>query len=72
MTQLLEKAFAKASELSAEEQDAIAELVLKEIESEKRWDEAFAGSPDLLSELADEALAEHRAGKTEDLDPDDL
>ena len=64
MTQLLEKAFAHASQLPDEEQDAVAALVLREIESERRWDEAFSRSQNRLGELADEALAEHRAGKT--------
>ena len=45
---------------------------LEELASEKRWDMAFANSQDLLSRLADEALAEHRAGKTKLLDPDKL
>jgi hypothetical protein len=40
--------------------------------SERRWDEIFARSPELLEKLADEALAELRAGLTEELDPDSL
>jgi hypothetical protein len=42
------------------------------MESEHHWDEAFSSSPDLLAQLADEALSEHRAGLTQDLDPDQL
>jgi hypothetical protein len=38
--------------------------------SERRWDDSFAASTDVLAQLADEALAEHRAGRTEPLDPD--
>ena len=72
MTQLLEQAFTKASRLSSEEQDTIATLILKEIEAEQRWDSAFANSQDTLAQLADEALSEHRAGKTRRLDVDDL
>jgi len=63
MTQSLERAFTKASQLPAEDQDTIAALILKEIEAEQRWDEAFESSQDVLSKLADEALAEHRAGR---------
>ncbi|MBI1881797.1 MAG: hypothetical protein HYR94_26770 [Chloroflexi bacterium] len=44
----------------------------QEAEDEQHWDEAFANSPDLLASLADEVLAEHRAGKTQVLDPDQL
>ena len=59
MTQLLKQAFDEASKLSEPEQNIIAQWLLLELASEKRWDEAFAASEDLLSELADEALAEH-------------
>ncbi len=60
MTELLERAFAKASELTPQEQDLIADWLLKELESENRWDEAFAESQNALSKLGREALAEHR------------
>lgn len=64
MTDLLERAFAKAATLPEVEQDALAALILAEIESEQRWQQTFADSQDVLTQLADEALAEHRAGKT--------
>ena len=70
MRKLLEKAFEEASKLPEEEQDALARAVLEELASERRWDELFANSPDLLRELSQEALREHRAGRTEELDPD--
>ena len=70
MTALLEKAVSKVSILPAEEQDALAMLLLEEVEDEARWDAAFAGSQDVLAALAAEAMEEHRAGETEDLDPD--
>ena len=69
MTKLLEKAFDEAAKLPDDEQDALAQAVLAELASERRWDELFAGSTDMLSELAEEALAEHRAGRTKPLDP---
>lgn len=72
MTELLEKAFREAAKLSPEEQDALASLVLAELESERRWDERFEGSQDLLGELADQALRDDDAGRTEDLVPDEL
>ena len=70
MTKLLEDAFAEASKLSVQEQDALAAIILEELASERRWDQAFADSADLLDQLADQALAEHRAGKTQVLDPE--
>ncbi len=72
MTELLEKAFAEASTLPAEEQDRFATWMLEELTSERRWAEAFANSGDVLERLADEALAEYRAGRTQALDPDKL
>ena len=72
MTKLLEEAFAEASKLPAQEQDALAAVILEELASERRWDQAFADSADLLAQLADQALAEHRAGKTHVLDPERL
>ena len=72
MTKLLQKAFDEASKLPDAEQDTLGRILLDELGSERRWDELFAGSHDLLAELADEALAEHRARRTEKLDPDKL
>jgi hypothetical protein len=72
MTDLLEKAFAEATKLSASEQDALANWLLAELESERHWQERMSGSATMLEQLADEALAEYRAGKTEELDPDNL
>ncbi len=72
MTKLLERAFAEASKLPPPEQDAFAGWLLKELESETRWEETLAASPDALSQLAAEALSEHRRGETEELDPDQL
>jgi hypothetical protein len=64
MTQLLDKAVLAASKLPEQDQDALAAILLAEIESERRWAESFEKSQDLLSELATEARAEHSAGKT--------
>ena len=66
MNQLLQQAFEKASELPEGEQDRFARFLLAELESEGQWAELFASpeSEDLLERLADEALSEHRAGRT--------
>ena len=72
MTPLVEKALEELRKLPEAEQEAFAALLLNEIDSERRWDELFAQSEDLLSDLADEALKEHRAGKTKLLDLDEL
>jgi hypothetical protein len=72
MTELLQKAFDELSKLPADEQNSFAAWMLDELRSEQRWSELFARSPDVLEKLANEALAEHRAGKTLPLDPDHL
>jgi hypothetical protein len=72
MTKLLEEAFSKAKSLTDSEQDAIARLLLDELESDRKWDEVFAKSPEKLSKLADAAWTEHEAGNSEPLDPDRL
>jgi len=64
VTKTLEKAFAKVSRLSARDQDSMARWLLAELESELRWKKAFRRSADRLAELADEALKEHRNGRT--------
>ena len=64
MTQLLEKALREVAKLPPSEQDAVAAILLEELASEKKWSELFAESQELLTQLADEAFAEDRAGKT--------
>lgn len=72
MTQLLERAFAEASKLPEKEQDsfAFASLLLAELDSERRWSQAFASTQDQLASLADKALHEFEAGLTLPLDLD--
>uniref|UniRef100_UPI004056D512 hypothetical protein n=1 Tax=Candidatus Electrothrix sp. TaxID=2170559 RepID=UPI004056D512 len=68
MTKLLEHAFQEASKLPDTQQNMIARLLLDELLAEKKWDSLFAESEDFLVDLADEALKEHRAGKTKPLE----
>ncbi len=72
MTQLLEKAFQQASTLPATEQDSIAAWLIEELASEQRWDQAFTASIGKLASLAQEAMTEHRAGKTQRVEPETL
>jgi hypothetical protein len=72
MTERLEQAIAQLKTLSTDQQDAIATLILAELEEEQRWNDSFARSPNLLAKLAAEAMAEHRSGKTQELDPETL
>lgn len=72
MTKLLQKAFDEASKLPEAEQDTLGRILLDELASERRWEELFAKSQDLLADLADRALAEHHAGQTKKLDPEKM
>lgn len=65
MTKVLEKAFDEASKLSESEQNSLGEWLLAEIQSEGKWDHAFARSQDLLSRLAKEAKSRTRIGVLE-------
>ena len=64
MTTRLEQAFTEASKLSPKEQDALADWLLAELRSEKKWDKLFANSQEVLSKLASEAINEHYRGQT--------
>jgi len=64
MTKLLEKAFKEASKLPKLGQNAFAKWVMDELNTEAKLQEAFASPEDILDKLADEALAEHKAGKS--------
>jgi hypothetical protein len=72
MTERLEQVIARLKILPTDKQDAIATLILEELEDDQRWDDSFAHSPDLLAKLSAEAMAEYRAGKTQELDPETL
>jgi len=70
LTRSFEQAVARAAALSPPEQDALAALILSEIQDGQRWETLFQDrrSSLLLKRLAAEALAEDEAGLTEPLD----
>jgi hypothetical protein len=72
MTQLLNQAFQEAAKLPDMQQNIIAQWLLDELLTGKKWEALFAESEDFLASLADEALSEHRSGKTKPLNPDTL
>ncbi len=69
MTKLLKKAIERVSGLPDEEQDAIAGIILDELEDEARWRATFAASGDALARLAGEARKEIAEGGVEPFDP---
>ncbi|MDH3603436.1 MAG: hypothetical protein OEU26_27815 [Candidatus Tectomicrobia bacterium] len=72
MTELLEQAIAQVNQLPAEAQDAIAALILAELEDEQRWDQAFADSQPQLAKLAAKVRGDIRAGRVRAMESDAL
>ena len=72
MTALLEKVFKKASTLSEEVQDMVANELLQEIEWESRWDKTLEKSQNALDILTLKAMAEYKSGKTKEKGFDEL
>lgn len=67
MNKMLERAFAEAARLPEDEQEALACLMLEEMESEHRWDAQFARSEGKLAEMARRAKDRHAKGETSPL-----
>ena len=67
MTETLKRVVAQIELLSPEQQDAIAEIMLPELE-EREWDDLVAkpGSHRFLEQLADEARRENRTGEAQE------
>jgi hypothetical protein len=72
MGKLLEKVITETAKLPDEEQEAFAAFMLAELESERRWDDLFSRSQEMLGRMGVEARQEYRAGLTEPLDPETL
>jgi hypothetical protein len=67
MTQLLERALEEVRKLSPAEQDAIAAVILEEIQHAELWDQTFDRSQDKLARMAAKARENIRSGRTKDL-----
>lgn len=72
MGKLLQQAVSELERLPESEQEVAGAWILAELDSERRWDELFARSPDLLAAMAADAIRDDEAGLTESLDPDKL
>jgi predicted RNase H-like HicB family nuclease len=65
MTPLLIKALAAINNLTPQNQDMIAQVILDEINSDSKWDQSFAESQQLLAELSNE---ENGSGNSLDME----
>ena len=72
MNTKLTKVLEAVSRLPERDQEELAAVILQELEDEVRWEAAFEASQPQLKRLAEEALEEYRAGRTEPLDPSAL
>ncbi len=69
MTNALKEVFDEASRLPESEQDALAAAIRAEMEADAAWERLLSASGEALEILTDEAVAEHRSGRTRPLDP---
>jgi hypothetical protein len=72
MTKLLQKAFDAAAKLPEAEQEVLAKRLLAELGGEHDFDQTLARMAHRLAGLAGQALKEHGAGLTRELDPESL
>jgi hypothetical protein len=72
VTRTLDAAIAKLATLPPEEQDRVGLWLLEELADEGQWTRTFDESQDTLSKLAAEARADRAAGRTTDVDSDNL
>ncbi|MFN0095078.1 MAG: hypothetical protein ACKVVT_09930 [Dehalococcoidia bacterium] len=73
MSNLLREAVERAQALPEDEQERLGALLLAEVDqalADAAFDALIDSRPDVLKRLADEAWAEHVAGRTVPLDPD--
>ena len=68
MTDLLEKAFNKASQLPETEQNVFAKWLLEKLEDDKKVEDALSTSQEILKILSRDALVSRRYNKTITLD----
>lgn len=62
MTKELKQVFREAADLPESKQNVLAGAIRSELTGDKGRDQAIAASRDVLDQLADEAVKEHRSG----------
>jgi len=72
MTKLLAVALDKLHKLPEAEQDAMAAMILDELQDEQKWDVVFARSQDKLKKLAQKVRADIKAGRVKKMGFDEL
>ena len=72
MTQLLKKVLTEVHKLPPEKQDAIAAVILEELEDAQLWDKAFSESEDKLAQLAQKVRTDIKTGRIKKMGIDEL
>jgi hypothetical protein len=72
MTKTLEQVIERLRQMPEDRQDAIARLVLHEIDEDERWLQSTAAHAGKLKGLVDDVLEADRRGECEPLDPEQL
>jgi hypothetical protein len=72
MTKALKAAFEAIAKLPEKQQNALASAIFQELAIEERWEAALQSNLEALEHLADEAIANEKAGRTQKLDPEKL
>lgn len=72
MTKLLERAISEAKKLPSHDQDALASILLEEMEDDAAWEKLFAHSQNQLSRLADKVRNDIRNCQVAQMGIDEL
>ncbi len=72
MTKLLERAISEAKKLPSKDQDALASILLEEMEDDATWEQKFASTQDQLSRLAGKVRADIQKGRVTEMGIDEL
>ena len=72
MTKSLEKAIERLQQMPADRQDALAALLVHEMDEDNRWSQSTAANEEKLRGLIGDIRAADRRGECEPLDPETL
>jgi hypothetical protein len=72
MTKALQDAIERLKQAPEDRQDALAALLLHELEEDERWANSTAANSEKLSSFVQNVLEANRRGECEPLDPDQL
>ena len=72
MTKALQQAIERLQQAPEDRQDALAALLLHELDEDERWAQSTAANSDKLSGFIRDILEADRRGECEPLDPDQL